>query len=96
MDQLINYIDKLKLSLSNSKVITNLVNCKKNVYKNKDLIELVKKYNDTKDSKIRYEVYKNKEFMRYKQCETDVNLLIMEINNRLKIISNSGGCNESN
>ena len=91
MYQLMEYLDKLKLSINNCNIITNLEKYRKVIYKNKYLMNLIKEYNNTKNSNIKFEIYKNKEFAKYKECETNVNLLIMEINNKLKKLYHSGG-----
>ena len=61
--------------------------------KDKKLLDLIKKYNETYDDKIKKQILENKLFSDYKDKETELNILILDINSKLKKISSKGKCN---
>ena len=64
----------------------------KKINENKELITLIEKYNNTQDERIKQQIINNKEFIEYKQQETEFNLLILEINQELKKITKKENC----
>ena len=91
MEELYNYLDKIKYELDNSSVIKEYLQSKDKVMNNKELVELINKYHNTMDENIKSEIIKNKDFREYKKHENDVNFLILEINKILKDITKKGG-----
>ena len=84
MEELYNYLDKIKYELDNSSVIKEYLKSKDKVMNNKELVELI-------DKCIKSEIINNKDFREYKKHENDVNFLILEINKILKDITKKGG-----
>ena len=91
MEELYNYLDKIKNELDNSSVIKEYLKSKDKVMNNKELVELINKYHNTMDENIKSEIIKNEDFLEYKKHENDVNFLILEINKILKDITKKGG-----
>ena len=91
MEELYNYLDKIKYELDNCSVIKEYLKSKDKVMNNKELVELIDKYHNTMDENIKSEIIKNKDFREYKKHENDVNFLILEINKILKDITKKGG-----
>ncbi len=97
MNELIEKVEKLKLSLDKDKRVLDLKQAKKEVLKEKNLLEDIEKYKRTKKEEDLEKIKSNEKFREYKRKETDCNLLIMEINQQLKEINNKGrNCHENN
>ena len=58
----------------------------------KGIITLIEKYNYTQDERIKEKIISNEEFREYKHQETELNLLILEINQELKKITKKDKC----
>ena len=58
------------------------------------LLKLLEEYNNTKDEKIKEKIISNELFREYKLKETDLNIMIMSINQKLKTISKERSCNK--
>lgn len=84
-NNLINEIDKL----SQVKRIKSL---NKEISKDKELSDLIHTYQINKDENLKRRILDNKLFKEYKVNETDINLLIMDINSRLKSINGKKEC----
>ena len=91
MEELYNYLDKIKYELDNCSVMKKYLHSKDKVMNNKKLVDLITLYHDTMDEDIKSEIIKNKDFLEYKKHENDVNFLILEINKILKDITKKGG-----
>lgn len=97
MNELIEKVENLKLSLDKDKRVLDLKQAKKEVLKEKNLLEDIEKYKRTKNEEALEKIKSNEKFREYKRKETDCNLLIMEINQQLKEINNKGrNCHENN
>ena len=90
MEELLEEIDYLKKELDKSYVIKELKEYRKKVEEEKGLLEDINKYQLTKEEELKKRIINNKIFREYKKKETNVNLLIMEINQRLKKINPKG------
>lgn len=97
MEELLDRLDKLKKELDNLPLFKELDLCRQNINNNKELVEKIENYNLTKNNSLRLEIYSYKEIQEYKEKENELNLMILEINKRLKTITNKRSChNESN
>lgn len=92
MEELYIKIDNLKKTLDDTKVIKEIKRLTKQINGNKELLELIEKYNYTQDERIKEQIISNQEFMEYKHHETELNLLILEINQELKKITKKDKC----
>lgn len=85
VDNLINIIDK--------KCAIKIKELNKKIQEDKSLLELLEKYRITKSEELKQEITNNKLFREYKDEETEINLLIMAINSRLKKLTKNKECN---
>ena len=84
MNELMELVDNLKLSLANTDEVKNIKKMNKEISKDIDLLEDIKKYNLTKDETLKKKIISNELFNKYKDNEIELNLLIMKINHELK------------
>ena len=93
MNELIEKVENLKISIDNLDEIKNLKEINKEIMKDKELLEDIEKYNLTQDEKIKERIINHKLFREYKHQENECNFIILEINKRLKEINNKNrGC----
>ena len=92
MNELIDLVDNLKTSLDERDEVKNIKELNKEISKDKDLLELIKKYNLTHDEELKSKILSNELFNKYKDNEIELNLLIMKINHELKKINVKKGC----
>lgn len=81
--------------------IRRLYVLKKELKKDDNLIkkiELLRKYNEYTNEylKIKKEIFENTKFVEYKELENEINFLILEINQKLKELTNKKGCLHEN
>ena len=92
MDEIYEKVKKLKQTMDNLDVFKRLEESIFLVKDNKELVEKIKKYNLTPDDNLRLEIYKYEEIKKYKQIENEINLLILEINHKMRKINNNRSC----
>ena len=92
MNELIEKVDNLKESLNSTKQVKEIEELSEKIMKEKDLLKDIEDYNRTQDDIIKERILNNKLFREYKKKETDLNILILEINQKLKEITNKGKC----
>lgn len=92
MEELYVKLDNLKKILDETETIKEIKRLTEKIKENKELLDLIKKYNYTKDERIKEQIISNEEFMEYKHHETELNLLILEINQELKKITKKDKC----
>lgn len=92
MDELMEKVDNLIDTIDNSKQVKDIKNINEEIMQDKELLDLIKKYNETYDEGIKEMIINNKLFSDYKHKETELNILILEINSRLKGINSKGKC----
>lgn len=92
MEELYIKLDNLKQALDDTETIKEIKRLTKKINKNKELLELIEKYNYTQDERIKEKIISNEEFREYKHQETELNLLILEINQELKKITKKDKC----
>ena len=97
MNELMNSVDNFLDELDSSSLVLNLKEVLNKVKEDKKLVKLLEEYNTYPKENIKNEIIKNKTFQEFKIKETELNLFIMEINQKLKTISKKGSCkHESN
>ena len=74
-------------SITISVLLIILLRCVTNQLSNK-----IKLYNQTKKESLKEEITSNELYKEYKKAETELNILILQINSKLKKISNKGKC----
>lgn len=92
MEKIYEKLDKLKKTLDTTECIKKIKQLNQEVLNDKKLISLIEKYNYTQDENIKKEIVNNELFRKYKHQETELNLLILEINQELKKITKKDKC----
>lgn len=95
-NNLYTLIKKMEDNLDKEIVIKELKKSYLAVKNDKELIDVIKKYKNTNDNKIKEKILNNKNYQRVKQLEGQLGFIILNINKQLKqIIKDEGQC-ESN
>ena len=98
MDELYHKIDLLKEELDHLSIFEEMERLEIEIRKKKELVEKIKKYNEYPSDKLRLDIYSYEEIKNYKEKETELNLLILNINKRIKegLLEKDDNCHESN
>lgn len=84
MEELIEKIENLKQALNQTEQVRLFLDEKEKVMKNTELLENIKKYQETQDEQLKEKILQDPDFRSYKHQETECNLLIFAINQKLK------------
>ena len=99
MNELYELLDKFKNKLDKEEAVKNIKNINKELVLHKDLLDKTKRYNNG-ELYLKEEILNDTFFTRYKEIETDINILILDIKSKINksFIRNSscGGSNENN
>lgn len=95
MNEIYDKLDEVKYILDHQEIFDKLNESLEKIKLNGELINKIKKYNETKDENLRLDIYQYEEIKEYKNLENEVNLLILQINQKLKKIKDVGGCNHA-
>lgn len=96
-----NKIEELLELLENDSRIQDLKKRKEKLLKNKTFLESMTKlqnldiYSD-EYAKLKQKLFKNQDFVEFKHLENEINLLILEMNQRLKKLTNERWCSHEN
>ena len=82
MEELIEKIEQLKVSLDNTDTIKEIKTLTKSL--DPELLEDIEEYKRTGREDLKEKIINNPIFREYKKKETDLNLIILEVNKRLK------------
>lgn len=92
MEELIEKVEALKEELNENVSVKKIKELNKKLEKDKELLKDIEKYQYTKDINLKNKIMNNDLFKEYKEAETEINFIILEINKRLKQINNKGKC----
>lgn len=92
MEELILLVDNLIKSIDDTTLVSEIKELNKELLKDQELMKLLEEYKYNKSDSLKEKIISNDLFYKYKQKETDLNILIMSINQRLKSISSKDGC----
>ena len=92
MNDLMEKVDNLITSIDSTKQVEEIKKINEEIMKDEDLLEIISKYNVTQDEELKKKIISNKLFNDYKEKETELNVLILELNSKLKEISDKGKC----
>lgn len=95
MLELVEKIEQLKEELDQLAVFDELKSLQKQIDYNQELVSKIKKYNETMDQELRLDIYQYEEIKKYKRMENEINLIILEINQRLNLITDKRGCHHA-
>ena len=84
MEELIEKVNNLKLALEESDIILKIKEENEKIEKDVELLQDLEEYQKSHNPQLKEKIIQNKNFREYKKRETDCNLLIMDINQRLK------------
>lgn len=96
MLELLEKIESLKNSLDKLEIFNKLELIKKEIYSNQELVEKIKKYNELPNNNLRLEIYQYDEIKKYKKIENEINLMILQINQKLGVLTNQRSCHHEN
>lgn len=92
MEKLIEKVENLKNEILKEPTVVEIKKLKEDISKDEKLIALLTQYHETHSEKIKVEIIKNPIFRKYKEKETDINILIYKINQELKKITKKDKC----
>lgn len=92
MRNLIEALNNLENVLDKNEKILKIKELNREIERDKDLINMIKEYNLYRNDMIKNKIINNPLFKEYKKYETDINVIILEINQKLKEINNRGKC----
>lgn len=92
METLIEKVNELKDALSNTKEVLDIKELNKEIKKDKKLLELLNEYHLYPREDLKKQILDNELFRKYKEKETDLNILILKINSELKQITKKDKC----
>ena len=92
MEELIEKLEQLKEEISRDLVVVDYLKEKKKILNNKELISKIERYQQTKLDILKKEIESSPSFLEYKEKETNVNLLILGINQKFKQLNPSFNC----
>lgn len=92
MEKLLDKIDKLKKSLEKEETVKKIRYLNSEIIKDEELINMIKEYKEEGKEELKSIIYSNSLYKEYKECETDLNLMIISINNKLKTIVSKEHC----
>ena len=92
MEELIEKMEQLKEEISSDLVVVDYLKEKKKILNNKELISKIERYQQTKLDILKKEIESSPSFLAYKEKETNVNLLILGINQKFKQLNPSFNC----
>ena len=92
MEELIEKLEQLKEEISRDLVVVDNLKEKKKILNNKELISKIERYQQTKLDILKKEIESSPSFLAYKEKETNVNLLILGINQKFKQLNPSFNC----
>lgn len=92
MEKLIEKTNRLLEEIDKLSQVKRIRQLNKIISRDIKLRELIDNYNYNKTDNLKRRIIDNNLFKEYKDNETDINLLIMDINSRLKSINGNKGC----
>ena len=93
MNELIDKVNNLCSVLDEQEEVKKIKLINKEIVKRQDLLDDISLYNKTMDNNVKERIINNKLFREYKHQETEINLIIMHINQKLKELNDGkGGC----
>lgn len=92
MEELLEKINNLENALDKIESVKEIKKLNEEIKKDEVLISLIEEYKKYPSDELKCKIYQNPLYQKYKERETDINILIFEINRKLKTITNKKGC----
>lgn len=92
MEKLIEKVEKLKNALDEEQVVIDLKKLNSEIKTDEELNKLLTEYHNSPSETLRNNLIQNSKIRKYKEKETELNILILEINSNLKQITKKDKC----
>jgi len=92
MEKLIEKTKKLTKELNKTEEVIKIKELNDKIRKDQELTKLIEEYKYYPKESTKEKIINNKLFKEYKESETDLNILILQINKKLNEIKDKGKC----
>lgn len=92
MEKLIEKVERLKNALDEEQVVIDLKKLNSEIKTDEELNKLLTEYHNSPSETLRNNLIQNSKIRKYKEKETELNILILEINSNLKQITKKDKC----
>ena len=92
MEKLIEKVENLKNALDEEQVVIDLKKLNSEIKNDEELNKLLTEYHNSPSETLRNNLIQNSKIRKYKEKETELNILILEINSNLKQITKKDKC----
>lgn len=92
MEKLIEKVENLKNALDEEQVVIDLKKLNNEIKTDEELNKLLTEYHNSPSETLRNNLIQNSKIRKYKEKETELNILILEINSNLKQITKKDKC----
>ena len=92
MEELIEKLEQLKKEISSSDIAEELQKRKEEVMNDSSLVAKIEEYKKQPKESLKKEIISSPSFLAYKEMETEIDLLILQINQEFKKIRKSYDC----
>ena len=101
MEQMEKKIEELFEILEHDSRIIEIRKYRQKLLENSDILRKIKKIQSldiysNEYKRLKLELFQNSDFAMYKQLENELNLLIMQINQKLKLLTDERSCHHAN
>lgn len=92
MEELIEKLEQLKKEISALDIVEELHKRKDEVMNDSRLVEKIEEYKKHPEESLKKEIISSPSFLAYKETETEIDLLILQINQEFKKIRKKYDC----
>ncbi len=92
MEELIEKLENLKNELNDTAEVVRVKDLNLKIKDAHELQTKLSEYKRTNSEKLKKEIYTDNLYQEYKEAETDLNILIMQINKSLRKVNSKGKC----
>ena len=92
MEELIEKLEQLKKEISSLDIVEELHKRKDEVMNDSSLVEKIEEYKKHPEESLKKEIISSPSFLAYKETETEIDLLILQINQEFKKIRKNYDC----
>ena len=92
MKKLLEKLDNLQKELNQTDEVRKIKKLNHQLQKNTPLLKLLEEYHKYPNPKLKKQIINDSFFKEYKEAETNLNILILNINSKLKQITKKGSC----
>ena len=78
--------------LNESDLVKEIEKLKKKLLKNEELLNNINIVKETNDKELKVKLYENKDYLRYNELINKLNIILIDINHRLKKLINEKKC----